>query len=106
MPTKLNKLVQCADGFHMSVQANTNAYCHPRTDVGPYTEVEIGFPSMREDLLIPFAESPQTPTKTVYAWVPAQIVTNVIAKHGGMIGGELPQGLAYLYAAGVQNESI
>tara|TARA_R110002110_G_scaffold149133_1_gene340349 strand:- start:188 stop:460 length:273 start_codon:yes stop_codon:yes gene_type:complete len=90
----------------MSVQANTTAYCHPRDDAGPYTQVEIGFPSMREDLLVPFAESPDSPTNTIYGWVPAQTVINVIAKHGGMIAGELPRGFPYIFAVGVQNKPI
>jgi len=106
MTKKLNKLVRCADGFHMSVQANENAYCQPRAAAGPYTKVEVGFPSMEESLLIPFADDPEKPTQTVYGWVPMTTVINVIAKHGGMIAGDLPQGFPYLYAAGLQDEPI
>ena len=82
--------IQCADGFNMSVQAHQGAYCSPRSGVGPFTAVEVGFPSAREELLMEFAESPNRPTETVYGWVPTKVILDVITKHGGMIGGELP----------------
>tara|TARA_R100001082_G_scaffold107030_1_gene80483 strand:- start:2955 stop:3257 length:303 start_codon:yes stop_codon:yes gene_type:complete len=96
---KLNKTVVCADGFSMSVQANGTAYCHPRQEhAEQYTEVEIGFPSEEEELLMEWAENPSEPTDTVYAWVPAGRVSLVIAKHGGMVSGELPPGIPRLEA--------
>jgi len=97
MKKKRNKAVECIDGFSMSVQAHAGAYCSPRTDVGPYTEVEVGFPNRREELLMQYAEQPDSPTDTVYAWVPRQVVLTVIAKHGGMISGELPDGISNLW---------
>ncbi len=45
---KKNKLVVCADGFSMSVQASETTYCNPRDNMGPYIEAEIGFPSAKE----------------------------------------------------------
>jgi hypothetical protein len=91
---KINKRVKCADGFHMSVQANAGSYCCPRSDAAErYIEVEIGYPSEREDLLMQFAEDPDTPTQTVYAYVPSELAYLVIAKHGGMVSGELPKGV-------------
>ena len=96
---KMNKNVVCKDGFTMSVQAGETQYCHPReTDADKYTEVEIGFPSRPEDLLLEYAENGDRPTETVYAYVPASLVTLVIAKHGGMVSGELPPGIPYLRA--------
>ena len=90
-----NKRVICADGFEMSVQAHATAYCSPRMDdADKYTSVEIGFPSEREPLLIDFAEEVNKPTETVYGYVPVQTVTNVIAKHGGIVEGEVPRGVA------------
>ena len=90
-----NKRVICADGFEMSVQAHATAYCSPRMDdADKYSSVEIGFPSEREPLLIDFAEEVNKPTKTVYGYVPVQTVTNVIAKHGGIVEGEVPRGVA------------
>ena len=90
----------CADGFSMSVQANSTSYCSPRRDhANPYTSVEVGFPSKEEPLLLEWAEEPDKPTATVYAWVPVQVVTNVIAKHGGMVEGEVPHGVIPLVAS-------
>ena len=96
---KMNKNVVCKDGFTMSVQAGETQYCHPReTGADRYTEVEIGFPNRPEDLLLEYAENGDRPTETVYAYVPASLVTLVIAKHGGMVSGELPPGIPYLRA--------
>jgi len=90
----------------MSVQGNEGAYCEPRDDHGPYTQVEVGFPNKTDDLLLPYAENKKKPTQTVYGWVPKSVVINVIVKHGGMISGSLPEGFPYLYAPGVENPSI
>jgi len=93
------KRIRCADGFNMSVQANEGAYCTPRIDFAAnYTEVEVGFPSQKEDLLMKWAESPDSPTETVYGWVPRTVITLVVAKHGGIVDGELPPGIPYLKA--------
>ena len=89
-------LVICSDGFTMSVQASEGAYSTPRLNTGPYTHVEVGFPSQEEPLLMPYVEDKSMPTKTVYPFVPSQVVTLVVAKHGGMIDGELPEGVPRL----------
>jgi hypothetical protein len=95
----LNETIMCADGFRMSVQANGTAYCSPREDLAErYEEVEVGFPSSRESLLIEYAEDPSKPTETVYGWVPSERVTLVIAKHGGIVRGQLPPGIPFLRA--------
>ena len=94
---KLNKAVKCADGFSMSVQAHDGAYCSPRIDGAPrYESVEVGYPSAEEPLLMPFCEDDENPTGTVYGYVPSHVVTTVIAKHGGMVEGEVPAGVAEL----------
>ena len=85
----------------MSVQGNKRAYCEPQDDCGPYTEVEVGFPNKTDDLLLPYAEDKKKPTQTVYGWVPKSVVLTVIAKHGGMTSGTLPNGFPYLYAPGL-----
>ena len=90
MKHKKYKTVQCADGFSVSVQANEGGYCSPRSNSGPYTEVECGFPSSYDFHLSQYAEDPENPTGTVYGWVPAHVVRMCIAAHGGMIEGELP----------------
>jgi len=95
------KRVECADGFSMSVQAGTANYSTPRSALGPYTEVEVGFPTRADYLLEPYFDgdsNTEDVTKGVYSWVPVQVVTNVIAKHGGMISGEVPDGVIPLTA--------
>jgi len=85
----LGKLVKtrpqiiCADGLSMSVQASKYHYCTPRDDFGPYSKVEVGFPSERIEEFMPFAEDSDRPTDTVYALVPIEIVEQVIEAHGG-----------------------
>jgi len=96
---KLNKAIVCADGFEMSVQANSGAYCNPRVNNAErYTAVEVGFPNQIDELLLEFAEDEGNPTETVYGWVPSQTVSLVIAKHGGIVSGDLPPGIPYLPA--------
>ena len=96
---KTYKRAVCADGFSMSVQASSTNYCSPRRDgAEKYTAVEVGFPIATEELLIEFAEEPGRPTETVYGWVPSQTVALVIAKHGGLVDGELPPGVPPLRA--------
>ena len=34
----------------------------------------------------------------MYGYVPVSVVTNVIAKHGGIVRGQLPNGVPYLSA--------
>jgi len=97
MKMKLNKKVICADGFEMSVQAHDGAYCEPReNEATRYESVEIGFPSMPEPLLMEWAEEPGRPTETVYGWVPSERASLLIAKHGGIISGQVPAGVAPL----------
>lgn len=85
-----NKMVVCRDGFSMSVQASRTHYCDPQDDVGPYTHVEVGYPSSYDFYLSTYAEDPGQPTDTVYGYVPADTITMCIDAHGGMVGGELP----------------
>ena len=85
--------IVCADGFTMSVQANLYTYCTPRqNDCRWYAAVEVGFPSEREELLMPWIEGygGEEPTTSVYPYTPARIIMDVIVKHGGMVSGELP----------------
>ena len=96
---KLNETVVCADGFTMSVQAHAGAYCIPKMTGAPvYREVEVGFPSIEEPMLMKWCDEPQRPTDTVYGWVPVRVVTDVIAKHGGIVSGEVPRGVIPLEA--------
>jgi hypothetical protein len=59
-------------------------YCNPRDDNGPYTEVELGFPSEHPgEAIMKFAENPDAPLDTVYGYVPVFLVRRLIASHGG-----------------------
>ena len=83
MIKELTPAVVCSDGFRMSVQASEYAYCYPRENTGPHYEFEVGFPSEKEELLMEWAETPEAPTETVYGYVPADVIDEVIKKHGG-----------------------
>lgn len=107
----VRKRLVCNDGFTISVQANECAYCIPRISQGlidgklyykgtfapagkiekdftkkfiPYVEVELGYPSQVEPDILPYAEDSDDPTRTVYGYVPIEIVDAVVKKHGGI----------------------
>ena len=99
-PKPARAAVVCKDGFTMSVQASAYHYCTPRIhDAEGYLEVEIGYPRQREPLIDEYVEGfglwvdkddDYEFTNAVYPYVPAEVVLEVIMKHGGMIGGNLP----------------
>ena len=73
------------DGTTMSIQANAFCYCTPRIDHAQvYTAVEIGFPSKKIELLMPYVEDANKPTDTVYGWVPTSVLAQVIKSGGGV----------------------
>jgi hypothetical protein len=76
--------IVCGDGLTLSVQASATHYCWPRDIYGPYSEVEIGFPSAEISEIMQWAETPATPLETVYGYVPVEVVDAVIAAHGGI----------------------
>jgi len=75
--------IECKDGFSISVQATKFAYCYPRQNIGDWDEVECGFPSRIPELIMEYAEDPERPTDTVYAYVPVELVEQLIDLHGG-----------------------
>jgi hypothetical protein len=75
--------IQCRDGFSLSVQASHGAYCSPRTNIGPWHSVEVGFPSETPSGILTYAEEPERPTETVYGYVPIEMVEQLIQSHGG-----------------------
>jgi hypothetical protein len=83
--TMLTSLVRCADGFHMSVQASCGHCCSPRDDFGPWTKVEVGFPSQECDDFLPYAINAVGYDKNVFGWVPVEVVEKVISEHGGIV---------------------
>jgi len=80
----LAREVVCKSGLRFSVQASYAHYCAPRDNVGPFSEVEVGFPNLVVDELMPFAEDAEEPTRTVYGWVPVDLVERIIADNGGI----------------------
>ena len=85
------EMVQCADGFTVSIQAGSTFYCEPRSNaVSAYESVELGFPNRPCIFIKDYAEDRANLTGTVYGYVPAQIVRNMIAAHGGIVSGECP----------------
>ena len=80
--------IVCKDGFSISVQGSENHYCQPRENLidKDYESVELGFPSVADDLIEEFAEEPECPCDTVYGWVPIDIVEKLVEKHGGIKG--------------------
>lgn len=85
----LNPRIYCADGVSLSVQASKFAYCTPRSDRGPYTEVEVGY--IQDEAGLPltppdtwkYYASGEFPSD-VYGWVPLDLVAEFIDSHGGM----------------------
>lgn len=74
----------CNDGYSISVQASSFHYCRPQLDgVQNYESVELGFPSKEDELINDYAEGDDY-TKTVYGYVPIEVVERLIEKHGGI----------------------
>jgi hypothetical protein len=82
-------LVRCKNGFTMSVQASPSHMCSPKSDVGPWTMVEVAFPSKRVMVLAPHREGyrgwrKRPPlTQSLYPYVPVDVVVQVIEANGG-----------------------
>ena len=76
------------DGTTVSVQANRASYCTPRNDIGPYTSVEVGFPSVR-----PSWWNEHSSGDEIAGWVPVSLVREFIEEHGGLASGDLPEGV-------------
>lgn len=79
--------ITCKDGTTLSVQAGNSQYCTPRKNNGPWTHVEVGFPSKRLDQLMPYIDGSENsnPMKSVYGWVPLEIVAAAIDECGGIV---------------------
>lgn len=92
---KMPKIV-CTDGTTLSVQASEYMYCSPRDNKGPYSSVEVGFPSVEPpEIWQQYAEEPDRPTDTVYTYIPIELVSFFIARHGGIDTDRTFAGFAY-----------
>jgi hypothetical protein len=81
-----NPRIVCADGFSMSVQARDSTYCTPRTDEGPHTHMEGGFPSYEpSQQLAVYAENRDDLCETVYPYVPRKVFEREFELHGGIV---------------------
>lgn len=69
-------MVVCADGTTASIQASENHYSTPRTNTGPYTEVEVWLASA---VVTEFDYDSEDPS----AYVPIEKVVQFIDNHGG-----------------------
>ena len=79
--------VVCKDGLVLSVQASRFHYCTPRQDRGPHTAFEVRVLSDHDEELLAAYRSGDVPgTSPLFAWVPAQVIDEVIRKHGGLQG--------------------
>ena len=88
------KRIICKDGFSMMVQASMEHCCRPKTDhADQYKEVEVGYPNRMEPLLMNWCEDDTRPCDTVYGYVPSYMVTLIIIKHGGLVEGDVPNGV-------------
>jgi len=76
--------IYCIDGFNFSVQGSSGHYCTPRETINFYYEMEIGYPSEKEESILEYAEQPEQPTETVYGYVPCYIIQEIIDNHGGI----------------------
>lgn len=74
----------CKDGFTMSVQGSEGHYCSPRKTQDWYNEMEIGFPTQKEEDIMSYMDGYEDPTESVYGYVPCEIIEKVIDKHGGI----------------------
>jgi hypothetical protein len=82
------KALVLKSGLVLSIQASNRHYCWPSEtiDYSLYESFEVGFPSYKVDILMPYAEDATQPTETVYANVPRSVIKNLIDKHGGIVG--------------------
>lgn len=73
----------CRDGFSMSVQGGSYSYSNPRDFGTVYNEMEIGFPSDEEILLSDYKEGDNLDVRSVFGYVPVEVIIQIIKKHGG-----------------------
>lgn len=70
--------ITCKDGTTVSVQASAFHYCEPRNNEGPWSSVEVGYPSVE-----PSWWSEHTDGYGIAGWVPIEKVRQFIREHGG-----------------------
>ena len=68
----------CRSGLSMSIQASVCHYCSPRRDGGPWSQVEVGFPTHKLRTLSGYSAG-----SGVYGFVDTAAVNRIIARNGG-----------------------
>lgn len=78
--------IHCMDGTSFSVQASKFTYCTPRSNYGPWHEVELGYPSKHFLALEQYkdANDETAQVDSVFGYVPVEIVEQIIKKCGGI----------------------
>lgn len=77
--------VVCKDGVSLSIQASETAYCTPRGNQGPYTEMEVGFVHGAKvpDTWLEYSDDGEI-TSDVFGYVPVKLIQEFIDIHGGI----------------------
>jgi hypothetical protein len=100
----VNRRIVCADGFKVSVQASTRHYANDSSGEAPYwkpdpapgqmpvvaypfTTFEVGNPTSDPE---PAEHWEPYDSGGVWAWVPPQLVAELLDTHGGAVGWETP----------------
>lgn len=83
--------IECHDGFSISVQCHFGAYSQPRVSYyDRYIKVECGFPNGPVPELAEWKygdkDDRSTDMKSVYGYVPIEVVADLLTKHGGIKG--------------------
>lgn len=82
----ITRQVTCMDGVTLSVQASTSHYSSPKTNTGPWTKVEVGYPkgiTAMPQSWQEYAEDSE-PVSDIYAYIPIELVAQFIDEHGGI----------------------
>lgn len=85
---RMTQILKLLDGTELSIQASWGHYCNPKLtvrDYNKYDSFEIGFPSVKFESLMEYAEDPENPTDTVYGYVPKEVIDEIVLNCGGVI---------------------
>jgi hypothetical protein len=77
------RVLYCCDGFSLSVNGSQYHFCRPRNNHGPWSHVEVGYPSLVSRELHLYAKDRNDPN-TIYSEVPLPVVIELVNKHGGL----------------------
>jgi len=72
----LNPLIICNDDFSISVQGGLYHYSTPKEKTDVYTELEIGFPSEKDPIMLD--------SDDVRGYVPINEINECLTRHGGI----------------------